>query len=483
MILETLRSWICERFPRYSCAKEIAGPYGLVLVMEATEANVSPRKFCVTTINPAKFSPGVRDLKALFHHEMRLWLNVPFHYCVLPALGLEFGPPPKEIANQFDVLPLVRMPFCEASLSTWVSDLGVALPADRLIALAQVCSGLQWLYDHGIEGHGDLKPDNILIRDLRETFALGDGGFPSTRHPWHARVADLGWADIWRQGRGTYHAWRPYLAPERFHNAVVPRASDMYALGVIACELLSGTHPAGEKTESLAKKWNQKKWKKWAGSATRELNIEPLQLRGLVFRCLDPEPSNRPNPADLRAALCEVLQTQYDLPIAQQLQAEDQQARALPSVSHQPWAAEELSRIDTDQLDCSIAQLESTLAGISDRSSMGKAAAWLTASRSLQRLLLRRNQAQDDLRVVSLAKATLDFIFYRAKDLDLRSKLYGEFLIKDLRPEEVSFEFAAEAFANLKQATGEEDAPLKAYRAQLDELGQAAYGFAWRRES
>lgn len=232
---------------KHRVAWQIEGTYGLVFVLSST---VSDSKVCLKTINPAKRLEFSGDLDSLFRRELRLWLSLPAHPHVLPALGLEFKQLPQRLEGQRERTPLAWMPYCEADLSDWVKKRD-AVQRDMLIALAQVCSGLQWLYENGIQGHGDLKPANVLLQDLRKTSSS-----PATTPYWRARVTDLGWTDIWRDGGGTKHAWRPYLAPERFENDFVPQSSDVYALGVIACELLTGVHPAGEQTCVLERKWN-----------------------------------------------------------------------------------------------------------------------------------------------------------------------------------------------------------------------------------
>lgn len=410
---------------------------------------------------------------------MRLWLNIPPHHHVLPALGLDLAPPPRELATQFEVLPLGRMPFCEGSLTAWVKDQAFVPPVDRLIALAQVCSGLQWLYAHGLQGHGDIKPDNILLRDLRHSFLQAETGVPSNLHPWQARVADLGWADIWCQGGGTYHAWRPYLAPERFRNVVVPKASDVY-LGVIACELLSGDHPGGEQTELLAKKWRPKKWEAWAASTYRVVKVEPPQLRELVLRCLSPDPPSRPRARDLQAALCDVLHSAHGLQVGRRLQAQEEDARGIELVTHGSWAAAQMARVSADEQDSSIAQLENALGAVDDTSSADDIAQWLANSRGLQRLLLRRKGSADIARTVALATRTLDLILRRDTDIDLRGHVWGTQQTEILRPGEISFEFASEAFANLLLATASDEQIIRAYRARVEALWQAAYG-GWSR--
>lgn len=486
MIVDIIGSWLRERWADdYEPKRYIYGTYGLVYILESKETTVSPHAFCVKTLNPEKLKPGGLDLKRLFEREMRLWLNIPFHYHVLPALGLEFAPPPEELADAFEVLPLVRMPFCDANLSACIKGNIIMSPIDRLIILAQICSGLRWLYEHGLQGHGDLKPDNILLSDLRTRFALRDGeGYPTKLHYWQARITDLGWSDIWTQGGGTYHAWRPYLAPERFSNTVVPQASDIFALGVIACELLSGKHPAGDYTEVLAKKWGAKKWEKWAASGSRTLDLEPVSIRNLIERALAPDPQDRPSAFNLQSALCDIIQQEYELNLAPQFAAQDEQARNWDVTSHEAWAAEEMARLDENQLDHSITALERRLADLANPSDDRHAAKWLVIARTLQRLLRRRGHPKDIARVVALARDTLDLLLITNRGTTvLAEEVYGSNIKRlDISTEEFVFAFAREAFSNLREAVEAgivEQALLEAYRPPMDKL----FSFVYTKES
>jgi serine/threonine protein kinase/regulator of sirC expression with transglutaminase-like and TPR domain len=123
-----------------------------------------------------------------------------------------------------------------------VSDAATSPQVERLRTLryvpavlwlgARVADGLAHAHERGIL-HRDLKPANILFADDGEPILLDFNLAVDTRAG--AAVALVG---------GTL----PYMAPEHLraflkHEAAVDARSDIYALGVILYELLTGTHP------------------------------------------------------------------------------------------------------------------------------------------------------------------------------------------------------------------------------------------------
>lgn len=107
---------------------------------------------------------------------------------------------------------------------------------DRLILLRQVCGAVQ--HAHGaLVVHRDLKPGNILVTS-EGTVKLLDFGI--------AKVLDVTAADDSATQPGSTLGTPAYVAPELLHGEPATVAADVYALGVIAYQLLSGHLPTGD---------------------------------------------------------------------------------------------------------------------------------------------------------------------------------------------------------------------------------------------
>lgn len=105
---------------------------------------------------------------------------------------------------------------------------GGAPKADLLEVLAQVCDGLGYAHDRGVI-HRDIKPANVLV----------------TRHGKrpHAKLMDFGVAQMGPSGltqTGTWMGTVSYMAPEYLDTGKATASSDLFALGVILYEILTG---------------------------------------------------------------------------------------------------------------------------------------------------------------------------------------------------------------------------------------------------
>jgi serine/threonine protein kinase len=313
--VQGLRDWLEWRYEDFSVdAEPLHGTYGLIWFMTARSANTHPNTFAVKTVDPERVARASgRDEVADLRREFRMWLALPPTHNVLPALGFDIATLADSIQTRSIDLPLMRMPRMHGSLQDWVSKPRPIEVADRLIALSQALNGLQYLYEHGLEGHGDLKPANLLYDDLRQKCPLEEKEtWPSAAHPWRIRVADLGWADAWVDLGLSQMASREYLAPERLDGTVVPIKSDMFSMGVVASQLLQGQHPAG----NLGRLQSDGKWRRWVKNGERNLQeIESPRLRTMIERCFCASPDSRPDALEFLHEICAELKARYRLDI------------------------------------------------------------------------------------------------------------------------------------------------------------------------
>lgn len=103
---------------------------------------------------------------------------------------------------------------------------------DILHILVQVCHGLSAAHQMGIV-HRDLRPAHILL-DSEDNVKIG-GFYLARRFPLEAGLDGEDWI---KQIHAEY-----YKAPEQFQSAIVDPRVDIYALGIIAFEMLSGEKP------------------------------------------------------------------------------------------------------------------------------------------------------------------------------------------------------------------------------------------------
>ena len=172
---------------------------------------------------------------------------------------------------------VIIMPRAEQSLRTWLEHVPSASPADLEQGLSVIEDIATALAD--LEGrvvHRDLKPENVLL--LGGHWCLSDFGI--------SRYAEATTSLDTRKFALTY----AYAAPERWRFERAAAASDIYSLGVLAFELLSGERPFLGPTE--------------ADYREQHLHAPPPRLEGvppllaaLVEECMLKAPGARPTPA------------------------------------------------------------------------------------------------------------------------------------------------------------------------------------------
>ena len=136
-----------------------------------------------------------------------------------------------------DGQPYFAMEFIAGSpLTTYCEERGLPL-AERLRLLAAICEGVQHAHQKGVV-HRDLKPANLLVDEVdgRPLPKIIDFGIAT------AAAAPGDAADGRREVAGT----PDYMSPEQAAGdpSLVDTRSDVYSLGVVLFELLTGQRPA-----------------------------------------------------------------------------------------------------------------------------------------------------------------------------------------------------------------------------------------------
>ncbi|HEX6698865.1 MAG TPA: protein kinase, partial [Solirubrobacteraceae bacterium] len=188
--------------------------------------------------------------------------------------------------RQYIVMELVR----GRSGAEILRDEGRLELRDALSIVAQACRGLEYAHRNGVV-HRDVKPANLL---------RGEDGV--------VKLADFGIAKAFSDESsitqvGSVLGTAAYLAPEQAAGEQAGPAADLYALGVVAYQLMSGRLPyeAQSLTELALKQQRE------VPPRLDELNPEVSpQLAMAVDRALALDPRQRPASADeLRSLLAD----------------------------------------------------------------------------------------------------------------------------------------------------------------------------------
>jgi eukaryotic-like serine/threonine-protein kinase len=152
---------------------------------------------------------------------------------------------------------------------------GHLLPVGDVLQMGFKCCGaLEYAFKEGIV-HRDLKPANLMLAQGSEV-KISDFGAAYLRKSQAVQTAEM----------GSPH----YMSPEQLQGLDLTFHSDMYSLGVVLYELLTGQRPfTGEKLEGLRQKILQQ-----PPAPPSKLRADlPKEIDGVVLRVLAKKPEQR----------------------------------------------------------------------------------------------------------------------------------------------------------------------------------------------
>ncbi len=242
---------VAKLFPHLEII-ELLGAGGMGAVYKARQRTLD--RIVALKILPAQTTAGSSFIER-FNREARALakLNHPNIVAVY-----EFG--------QMNGLPFFIMEFVDGLNLRQLERAGKLSPAEAIRIVPQICEALQFAHDEGIV-HRDIKPENILL-DKKGRVKIADFGIAKIL----GRQRDV---TITETGGtvGTPH----YMAPEQMEKpATVDHRADIFSLGVVFYEMLTGELPLG----------------KFAPPSSRKVQVD-VRLDDVVLRALEKDPELR----------------------------------------------------------------------------------------------------------------------------------------------------------------------------------------------
>jgi beta-lactam-binding protein with PASTA domain/predicted Ser/Thr protein kinase len=176
--------------------------------------------------------------------------------------------------GEFDGSYYIAMEYVEGSSLKELIDRGLSVPQAVEIA-RQILAAVRFAHEHGIV-HRDIKPHNVIVDPAGRVRVLDFG------------IARAGASEITQTG--SVMGTAQYLSPEQAQGLEVTPASDIYSVGVVLYEMLTGRVPfEGDSAVAVALK--QVSEQAMPPSALNP--AVPPALDRVVLRALAKDPGNR----------------------------------------------------------------------------------------------------------------------------------------------------------------------------------------------
>ena len=178
-----------------------------------------------------------------------------------------------------EAMQYIVMEYIEGiTLKEYIKEKGALPWREAVVITAQILKALQHAHERGIV-HRDIKPQNIILLKDNRTIKVADFGIASFLNKGETRTMTEG-------AIGSVH----YISPEQAKGEIVDNKTDIYSVGVVLYEMLTGRVPfRSDSAVSVALMHLQKE-----AILPRRLNpATPLGLEQITMRAMKKKPGLR----------------------------------------------------------------------------------------------------------------------------------------------------------------------------------------------
>ena len=263
---------------RYTLERELGGG-GMARVYVADDDSL--RRKVVVKVLASEMAQGMSVER--FKREIQLAARLQ-HPHIVPLLSAGELP---------DGALYYTMPFVDGESLRQRLERDGALPiTDVTAVLRDTASALSYAHAQGVV-HRDIKPANILL--AHGGAVVADFGIAKALHAARGEHPADGRRSTTLTQRGTSLGTPAYMSPEQAAGDVVDHRADLYALGVVAYEMLAGRPPFDDRSAQRLLAAHASEAPEPLGR--RRPNV-PTDIAALVMQLLEKQPADRPQTAN-----------------------------------------------------------------------------------------------------------------------------------------------------------------------------------------
>lgn len=245
--------------------KEIIGVGGMAVVYKAVD-NVDDKTVAVKILKDEYASDA--QFRKRFKNESKA-VAVLSHPNIVKVYDVSFG----------EKLQYIVMEYIEGiTLKQYIQNRGVIDWREAVIFTSQILKALNHAHERGVI-HRDIKPQNIMLLKDNRTIKVADFGIASFNNKGETRTMADG-------AIGSVH----YISPEQAKGEFVDNKTDIYSVGVVLYEMLTGQLPfQSDSAVSVAIMQLQKE-----AVMPRKINPNiPVGIEQITMRAMQKSPRDR----------------------------------------------------------------------------------------------------------------------------------------------------------------------------------------------